>query len=262
MGKNLSAYLNALGPLVRKSVIHEPEQVIRGVANDSRRVGKDFIFCAIKGAKSDGHCFIFDAVRNGASVIFTSDEVTVPEWISVIYVSDSYHAWGVLCAEFFDNPADHLDIFAVTGTNGKTSIAFMLKRILMAHGLPAAVSTVEYERRRGKAPPEEAARTTPDSYSIQELFARMLRNGCRCAVIEASSHGLHQHRTGNVRFARRDLHQSDGRPFGLPSYNGGVLSGEKNCFSARCCAPAPRRSSILTTNGEAASCLSFRGKES
>ena len=108
MGKNLSAYLNALGPLVRKSVIHEPEQVIRGVANDSRRVGKDFIFCAIKGAKSDGHCFISDAVRNGASVIFASDEVSVPEWISVIYVSDSYHAWGVLCAEFFDNPADHL----------------------------------------------------------------------------------------------------------------------------------------------------------
>ena len=104
MGKNLSAYLNALGPLVRKSVIHEPEQVIRGVANDSRRVGKDFIFCAIKGAKSDGHCFISDAVRNGASVIFASDEVSVPEWISVIYVSDSYHAWGVLCAEFFDNP--------------------------------------------------------------------------------------------------------------------------------------------------------------
>lgn len=201
MGKNLSAYLNALGPLVRKSVIHEPEQVIRGVANDSRRVGKDFIFCAIKGAKSDGHCFIFDAVRNGASVIFTSDEVTVPEWISVIYVSDSYHAWGVLCAEFFDNPADHLDIFAVTGTNGKTSIAFMLKRILMAHGLACGlISTVEYDD-GGKAPPEEAARTTPDSYSIQELFARMLRNGCRCAVIEASSHGLHQHRTGNVRFA-------------------------------------------------------------
>lgn len=146
MGKNLSAYLNALGPLVRKSVIHEPEQVIRGVANDSRRVGKDFIFCAIKGAKSDGHCFISDAVRNGASVIFASDEVTVPEWISVIYVSDSYHAWGVLCAEFFDNPADHLDIFAVTGTNGKTSIAFMLKRILMAHGLACGlISTVEYD---------------------------------------------------------------------------------------------------------------------
>ena len=201
MGKNLSAYLNALGPLVRKSVIHEPEQVIRGVANDSRRVGKDFIFCAIKGVKSDGHCFISDAVRNGASVIFASDEVSVPERVSVIYVSDSYHAWGVLCAEFFDNPADHLDIFAVTGTNGKTSIAFMLKRILTAHGLACGlISTVEYDD-GGKAPPEEAARTTPDSYSIQELFARMLRNGCRCAVIEASSHGLHQHRTGNVRFA-------------------------------------------------------------
>ncbi len=201
MGKALSAYLSALGPLVRKSVIHEPEQVIRGVANNSRQVGKDFIFCAIKGARNDGHCFIFDAVKNGASVILALDEISVPERISVIYVSDSYHAWGILCAEFFDNPADHLDIFAVTGTNGKTSIAFMLKRILTAYGFACGlISTVEYDD-GGKAPPEESARTTPDSYSIQELFARMVQNGCRCAVIEASSHGLHQHRTGNVRFA-------------------------------------------------------------
>ncbi len=201
MEKTLSAYLQALGPLVRKSVIYDPEQLISGVANDSRRTGKNFIFCAIKGAKIDGHCFISDAVKNGASVIFASEEVSVPENISVILVSDSYHAWGILCAEFFGNPADRLDVFAVTGTNGKTSIAFMLKRILTAYGLSCGlISTVEYDV-GGKAPPEEAARTTPDSYSIQELFARMLRNGCRCAVIEASSHGLHQHRTGNVRFA-------------------------------------------------------------
>ena len=98
MGKALSAYLSALGPLVRKSVIHEPEQVIRGVANNSRQVGKDFIFSAIKGARNDGLCFIFDAVKNGASVILALDEISVPERISVIYVSDSYHAWGILCA--------------------------------------------------------------------------------------------------------------------------------------------------------------------
>ncbi len=200
MEKTLADYLAALGPLALDAGAADPGQLIRGVANNSRKVRDGFLFCAIRGVNADGHVFIPDAVRNGAVVILAAERAAVPPGVSFIRVSDSYHAWGVVCAAFFGNPTEHLDVFAVTGTNGKTSIAFMLKRILAAHGHRCGlISTVEYDDGSGIA--EEAARTTPEAFTIQEYFARMVRSGCDCAVIEASSHGLHQHRLGNARFA-------------------------------------------------------------
>ena len=101
---------------------------------------------------------------------------------------------------FFEGSAKALDVFAVTGTNGKTSIAFMLRRIFNEAFADhcGLLSTVEYDT--GAACCEEAARTTPDAFAFQRLFAEMRKNQCRRAVIEASSHGLHQHRTGSVKF--------------------------------------------------------------
>ena len=200
MERTLADYLAALGPLVLDATGVNPRQVVRGVANNSGKVRKDFLFCAIKGSNTDGHAFIPDAIRNGAGVVLATEPRSVPPGVPFVLVSDSYHAWGVVCAAFFGNPMEHLDVFAVTGTNGKTSIAFMLKRILSAHGRRCGlISTVEYDDGSGVA--EEASRTTPEAFTIQDCFARMVRNGCDCAVIEASSHGLHQHRLGNARFA-------------------------------------------------------------
>ena len=108
MEKTLADYLAALGPLALDAGAADPGQLIRGVANNSRKVRDGFLFCAIRGVNADGHVFIPDAVRNGAVVILAAERAAVPPGVSFIRVSDSYHAWGVLCAEFFDNPADHL----------------------------------------------------------------------------------------------------------------------------------------------------------
>jgi len=198
----LSAYLLPLRELVVSFQGDESAQV-SSVTNNSAEVMPGSIFCAIKGAKTDGHRFLQDACRKGACAVVVSDaEASVPPEIAVIRVSDSYRAWGLLCETFFGFPAKGMDVFAVTGTNGKTSIAFMLRRIFR-EAFPkercGLLSTVEYDT--GSSLCEEAARTTPDAFAFQGLFAEMRKNGCRRAVIEASSHGLHQYRTGSLLFA-------------------------------------------------------------
>lgn len=198
----LSAYLSSLRELVLSFQGDEAVPVV-SVTNNSAEAVPGSLFCAIKGAKTDGHRFLPDACRKGACAVIVSEtDASVPDGVSVIRVSDSYRAWGLLCEAFFGFPAERMDVFAVTGTNGKTSIAFMLRRIFR-EAFPkercGLLSTVEYDV--GSPLCEEAARTTPDAFAFQRLFAEMRKNGCRRAVIEASSHGLHQHRTGSLKFA-------------------------------------------------------------
>lgn len=181
-----------------------PNCDICGIANSSRDVGKNYLFCAIRGSRADGHRFIPDAIEKGASLILVScdyDASQIPEDISWIKVNDSYFAWACICEEFFGRPADALDVHAVTGTNGKTSTAFLLRHFLTDKTASCGMlSTVVTDT--GDAAEEEAAGTTmPDAFALQRLFLRAKENGCRDIVMEASSHGLHQHRAGRLKFA-------------------------------------------------------------
>ncbi|OQA84100.1 MAG: UDP-N-acetylmuramoyl-L-alanyl-D-glutamate--2,6-diaminopimelate ligase [Lentisphaerae bacterium ADurb.Bin242] len=196
----LAAYLLPLRELIL-SFQGDETLPVSAVTNNSAEVVPGSIFCAIRGAKTDGHRFLPDACRKGACAVVVSEkDAEIPEGVAVIRVSDSYRAWGLLCETFFMEPAKNMDVFAVTGTNGKTSIAFMLRRIFREAfpGHCGLLSTVEYDT---GADCEEAARTTPDAFAFQRLFAEMRQNRCRRAVIEASSHGLHQRRTGSLKFA-------------------------------------------------------------
>ena len=178
---------------------------VKAVSNDSRRVVPGTLFCAIRGARIDGHRFLDDAVEKGAAgvVISADSSWTTPKGLPpVLKVTDSYRAWALLCETFYGNPAAGMDVYAVTGTNGKTTIAFLLRRIFQT-AFPdekcGLLSTVEYDT--GGPSCAESARTTPDAENFQRLFAEMKANHCARAAMELSSHGLHQHRTGSLLFA-------------------------------------------------------------
>ncbi len=198
--KTLESYANALGV---DSPTGAAALTIDDVSNSSRAKSGRWLFCAIPGAKRDGHSFVAEAIANGAIAVAISKDVpALPEGFPVLRVADPHSAWAVLCETRFDRPADAMTLCGVTGTNGKTTIAYLTKALLESC-LPEArcglVSTVVYDV-RGADSPAEAARTTPDAYEFQSLLAKMRDNACTHVSMELSSHGLHQRRTGSAKF--------------------------------------------------------------
>jgi len=195
--KRLSDYASALGSITSEGA----NPLIEDVTNNSKSPGRNSLFCAIPGAKRDGHDFIAEAAAKGAvAAVASRVQAGLPEGFPLLLVEDPHLAWALACETRFDRPAESLSLAGVTGTNGKTTIAFLLRKLLeAAQGVRCGlVSTVLYDDCGGGA--EVADRTTPDAYELQSLFARMRANGCTHAVMEASSHGLHQKRTGSAKF--------------------------------------------------------------
>jgi len=173
---------------------------INAVTADSRRVLPGTLFIAQKGAKSDGHAFIPQAIGLGASAIILEDARFVPPGCAVPWVvcADIRSRCARLAAHFYDHPTRSLTVVGVTGTNGKTSTTYYLKAILEAAGIPAGlIGTIEHIIGNER---ETAANTTPDALKLQELFARMRAAGMRAAVMEVSSHGLALGRTEGIEF--------------------------------------------------------------
>ena len=172
---------------------------VADVCNDSRSVRPGSLFCAVRGFRIDGHAFLSEAVRRGAAALCLSADFTgpVPPGLPVLRVSDSYFAWGILCEEAAGRPGDSFRVHTVTGTNGKTTIAFVLSHILRtARRRTALISTVRFEPGDGTA--EDSFATMPDAAGLQKLFSRIRDCGASDAVMESSSHGLHQHRAGSL----------------------------------------------------------------
>lgn len=201
----LSQYLRALSIVGGKcSALKENEDPeIRFVTNKAADVREGALFCAIKGAKFDGHDFLAQAIANGAAavVVHQSCPMCNPA-IPVIRVSDSYYAWGILCDEMHGRPSEHYCVHGITGTNGKTSTAMLLHHLLTAGagrkaGLLTTVftDTCEPDGRRS-----EAANTMPDAMALQGLFHRIGQNNADDVVMECSSHGLSQARSGRTRY--------------------------------------------------------------
>jgi UDP-N-acetylmuramyl-tripeptide synthetase len=169
---------------------------ILGLTQDSRRVEKNFLFVAIPGEKQDGHDFVSDAVKRGASAVVVSrtTEAAVPQFV----VKDPRVALADLAAHFYGEPSLKMRVAGVTGTNGKTSITFLLESILKAAGRkPAVLGTINY-RYGGRV--YEAPHTTPESVDLQSFFAQMLADGVTDVVMEVSSHALAMERVRGVHF--------------------------------------------------------------
>ena len=199
----LSAFSEALKPLLAAPFDPASDPVISAVANNSSKVVPGTLFLAIRGVKADGHRFLPDAVRKGASALVVAADYggPLPSGMPVLRVSDSYFAWSVVCETFFRRPSDAFRVHTVTGTNGKTSTAYFMRHYLDTvepGSKTALVSTVCCDLGAG---PEPSEHTTPDAFTLQEMFATMKSNGVTDAVMESSSHGLHQHRSGTLGFA-------------------------------------------------------------
>ena len=168
---------------------------VESVVADSRKVKPFACFVAIPGTVVDGHDHIPAAVRAGAAAVVCEQmpaEADRKDQVVYIQVENSRKALGHLAANFHDNPGERLKIIAITGTNGKTTVATLLHRLTRMFDRKAGlVSTVE-NRIVDKVVP--ATHTTPDPVGLQKLFADMLDAGCTHCFMEASSHALDQHR--------------------------------------------------------------------
>ena len=173
-----------------------PGTVFSGVQCDSRRVRPGDVFVALAGHREDGAKYIAQALAKGAVAVLAES----PSHSSghVILVKDARGALACLSAAVNGWPSRAMRVYGITGTNGKTTTAWLLRDLLRAGGMePGLLTTVQVEY-CGRAIP--ATRTTPDACELQRLLAAMRGAGCDSAVMEVSSHALDQQRVGSLRF--------------------------------------------------------------
>lgn len=171
---------------------------IRGIAYDSRKVGRDCLFVAIKGEKTDGNLYTAQALERGAIAILSENSAPAGVSDCWIQVDNARQALAGTAANFYRHPTQSFELIGITGTNGKTSTAYLIESILLAAGeRVGVVSTIEY---RGPAGKIAAERTTPESLDLQALFANFVKQRCRFVVMEVSSHALDMERVHACRF--------------------------------------------------------------
>ena len=173
------------------------EMNIEAVAYDSRKVTEGSLFVAITGFASDGNRFIPMALEKGASVVVTAKK---PEGnVPYVLVESDRYALAMIGTNFYGHPAKTMTMIGVTGTNGKTSVTLLLKHVLekTLGAKVGLIGTMENLVGDEVIPTE---RTTPESFELQGLFARMRDAGCSHVVMEVSSHALTLDRVGGVHF--------------------------------------------------------------
>jgi UDP-N-acetylmuramoyl-L-alanyl-D-glutamate--2,6-diaminopimelate ligase len=177
------------------------ETDVASVEHDSRVVNPGSLFVCIRGFKQDGHAFIGDAARRGAAAAVVEDDparLAIPPGLAVLRVANSRSALARLAAHFFAHPDRSLRLIGVTGTNGKTTTAYLVEAILRAAGHRVGLlGTIEYRCGATTFPGE---RTTPESSDLQRLLARMRDMGAWGAAMEVSSHSLMLHRVEACEF--------------------------------------------------------------
>jgi UDP-N-acetylmuramoyl-L-alanyl-D-glutamate--2,6-diaminopimelate ligase len=172
----------------------EPE--IADVAFDSRLAGPGTLFFCVRGSSVDGHDFAPAVVAAGAAALVVERELDVD--VPQLVVADSRRAMAPIAARFFGDPSRELTMIGVTGTNGKTTTAFLVRAMLEGAGVGSGLlGTV---RRIVGGRPEEVERTTPEAIDLQRTFRRMLDAGDRACVMEVSSHALALGRADAIHF--------------------------------------------------------------
>ncbi|MFY7708693.1 MAG: UDP-N-acetylmuramoyl-L-alanyl-D-glutamate--2,6-diaminopimelate ligase [Flavobacteriales bacterium] len=170
---------------------------VESITMDSRAVKSFCLFVAVKGVSTDGHAYIENAIKAGAvAVVCEAIPAEVNDAITYVQVSNSAEALGYIASNFYDNPSEKLKVIAVTGTNGKTTTATLLYRIVRKLGYKAGLLSTVVNRINDKEVP--STHTTPDAISLQKLMSDMVEAGCEYCLMEASSHALHQHRITGV----------------------------------------------------------------
>ena len=169
---------------------------IREVRYDSRAVQPGDLFVAVRGFATDGHAYIGMALKKGAVAVVCEQ---AGKGIPAVIVPDARAALADIAGNRFDHPSRKLTMVGVTGTNGKTTTTTLIKHILEAEGHKVGLIGTNQNMIGDEVIPTE--RTTPESYELQALFARMAEAGCTHCVMEVSSHSLVLDRVRGVRFA-------------------------------------------------------------
>lgn len=189
-----------------KVTLHGDQSIdIQSVTDDSREVKPGTLFVAVKGVHVDGHKYIDKAIEKGAVAIIAEEGNeykvvgTYDDSIVFAYVQSSHEALGVLASAWYGHPSTKLKLVGITGTNGKTTAATLLYKLMMSMGYPSGLlSTV---RNYINNTPVEATHTTPDPLSLNRLIAEMVTSGCEYAFMEVSSHAAEQKRIAGLKFA-------------------------------------------------------------
>ncbi len=176
------------------------EAVIDRLAFDSREVGPGGLFVAVRGDRTDGHLFIDKAVQNGATAIAceAAPEADWPSGVARVRVSDSRRALAELACAAFGDPSREIRTIGVTGTNGKTTTAWLCAQALDHVGVPCGFLGTLGKGRVHELDP--TSHTTPDSVTLQSFFRRLADDGCGAVALEVSSHALVQQRVHGTRF--------------------------------------------------------------
>ena len=197
---NLSILADVIAP-VRVSGSLDKE--ITSIAFDSRKVESGTLFVAQVGTAVDGHTFIDKCVQQGATAVVLSDEKYMKtsspeEGVTYILVKDTDKALGLIASEWFGRPSEKLTLVGVTGTNGKTTIATLLYKLVRQMGHKAGLLSTVCNYIEDEAVP--ATHTTPDAIELNGLLARMVNAGCEYAFMEVSSHAIAQQRVAGLDF--------------------------------------------------------------
>lgn len=180
--------------LIQGNLLEEVDEVVY----DSRKAAERTVFVCMRGANVDSHDFIPDVISRGATVIVTEKEISAPEHVTVLKVENGRNALSLLSAARFGYPARKMVTIGVTGTKGKTTSTYMIKRILEAAGEKvgligtngAVIGNEHYPTRN----------TTPESYILQKYFSEMVDAGCTYMVMEVSSQSYLMHRVDGIFF--------------------------------------------------------------
>jgi UDP-N-acetylmuramoyl-L-alanyl-D-glutamate--2,6-diaminopimelate ligase len=191
---DLALLIHALAPV---EVVGRAPVDVTDLAYDAREAGPGSLYFCIRGSRADGHDFAPEAVANGAVALVVERPLELP--VPQLVVEDARRAMPLAADEFFGRPTEQLEVAGVTGTNGKTTTAFLLYAILAAAGRrPGLLGTIE-SRVGGER--RSAIRTTPEAIDLQRTFREMLDAGDRSAAVEATSHGSELGRLDRVRFS-------------------------------------------------------------
>src|SRR5512133_177176 len=186
-----------IAALAPSDVLGRAPVEIADLAYDAHAAGPGSLFFCVPGTRADGHEFAAAAVANGAVALVVQRPLELP--VPQLVVEDARRAMPLAADEFFGRPTEQLEVAGVTGTNGKTTTAFLLYAILAAAGRrPGLLGTIE-SRVGGERRP--AVRTTPEAIDLQHAFREMVDAGDRSAAVEATSHGSELGRLDHVRFS-------------------------------------------------------------